>query len=100
MKTIKSKNEVNGLLVKDNKKKLLDNLIGDILKDIPGVIDYKIYIETSYKIDVKTNIVLIFKKEYELINVLDGNMQELENKFNEQFINLFHSQVEIILLYK
>ncbi len=101
MKTIRSKNEVNGLLVKGTKKEIIDNVIGKLLKDIPGVIDYKIYIETFFpNMQVKTNILLMCQKEYELINVLDNTIQKHEKILNEQFMKLFASEVEIVLLYK
>ena len=101
MRMIKSINEVSGFLASNNQREILDQLLQEALMNIDGLIKYKFYVQERFNSPInKISIVLIIKKEYELVYALNNELNKFEQAFKEAIYKLIHYDTELLLLYK
>lgn len=94
-KKIKSVNEISGRRLMGENFTIIKNCIEPLCKNYVGFIRFKMFVDD---ISYKTNIVLEFAKETEIMNELDGSINEIENKLCSIIPYMF--SLNFYILYK
>lgn len=88
MRKIRSVNEVNGILYKND---FMNNMISDSLQNMAGIKTFKVYRLSDHKF----NIVLMIDKNLNALNVLDNSLEKMECllkddfRFQNIFVNIY-----------
>lgn len=93
-KKIKSINEISGIKVSNNDDIIIEH-INPICKKFVGFIRCKIFIDRSR---YQMNVLLEFLKDSEVMNSLDGSIENIENELKTVMPYMF--SVKFYILYK
>ena len=95
VKEIKSVNMIGGILYHNE---IINPMVFNYVKNIDGFIKFKIYkfIDNSMS---KYNIVIMIKKEYELLNKLDDSFNTITSNLHLTLEN-FHIYHQLYVIYK
>ena len=94
-KKIKSVNEISGRRLMGENFTIIKNCIEPLCKNYVGFIRFKIFVE---EMNHKMNFVLEFSKETEIMNKLDGSVEDIES--NIRFIMPPTILLNFYILYK
>lgn len=93
MKTIKSVNEVAG---KRFNNYVIEKIINDLMMNIDGYKKCKVYIEGK---NSSLNVVLMFNRDFEVANAMDGSMEDIELELRLNFAKDF-KKIQTYIIWK
>lgn len=93
MKTIKSVNEVAG---KRFNNYVIEKIVNDLMMNIDGYKKCKVYIEGK---NSSLNVVLMFNRDFEVANAMDGSMEDIELELRLNFAKDF-KKIQTYIIWK
>lgn len=93
MKIIKSVNEVAG---KRFNNYVIEKIINDLMMNIDGYKKCKVYIEGK---NSSLNVVLMFNRDFEVANAMDGSMEDIELELRLNFAKDF-KKIQTYIIWK